>query len=80
VTAGGDAEDHDRYTAVFTGLLDLRKPGEYTYLRLGNDGSPAEIQRGRPPYSRLGREVEFYDLPAHAQDTVMRLYREMWDL
>jgi hypothetical protein len=80
VTAGGDDRDHERYTAVFTGLLDLRKPGEYPYLRLGDDGSPTEIQRGRPPYSSLGREVEFGDLPASAQDIVMRLYREMWNL
>jgi hypothetical protein len=27
----------ERYTAVFTGLLSLKKPGEYSYLRMGDD-------------------------------------------
>jgi hypothetical protein len=27
----------ERYTAVFTGLLSLEKPGEYTYLRMGDE-------------------------------------------
>ena len=80
MTAGGDDRDHERYTAVFTGLLGLKKPGEYPYLRLGDDGSLAESQRGRPPYSSFGREVGFDDLPASAQDIVMRLYREVWNL
>jgi hypothetical protein len=27
----------ERYTAVFTGLLSLKKPGEYAYLRMSHD-------------------------------------------
>ena len=51
-----------RYTAVFTGLLSLEKPGEYTYLRMGDDPPGSgnyTIDRGRPPYGELGREISF---------------------
>lgn len=81
MTAGDDAEDNDeRYTAVFTGLLDLKKPGEYPYLRMGDDGPSAGLRRGRPPYSRLGREVEFEDLPERVRGEILRLYQDMWNL
>lgn len=77
MTAGGSDE---RYTAVFTGLLDLKKPGEYPYLRMKENGSSTGLRRGRPPYSRLGREVEFDDLPEDARIEILRLYRQMWSL
>jgi hypothetical protein len=81
VTAGGDSEDNgERYTAVFTGLLELKKPGEYPYLRVGDDGHSAGMRTGRPPYSRLGREVAFDDLPESARGEILRLYQDMWDL
>jgi hypothetical protein len=58
----------ERYTAVFTGLLSLKKPGEYPYLTMGEDareiGDGATLRRGRPPGERLRREVPFSDLPA----------------
>ena len=56
----------ERYTAVFTGLLSLKKPGEYPYLSMSGDplafggGSP---HRGRPHYERMGYEISFEDLP-----------------
>ena len=80
MTTGGDDGEGGRYTAVFTGLLDLKKPGEYPYLRLGEEGHPAYLRRGRPPYSGLGREVAFGDLPQRARVEILCLYREMWDL
>ena len=81
MTAGGDTADTgERYTAVFTGLLDLKKPGEYPYLRMGDDGPSAGGRRGRPPYSRLGREVGFEDLPQSVREEILRLYKDMWDL
>jgi len=42
----------ERYTAVFTGLLSLKKPGEYLYWRMGEEPGGAEaytVSRGRPP-------------------------------
>jgi hypothetical protein len=50
VTAG-------RYTAVFTGLLSLKSPGEYLYLSM--DEAPLgpgcyTLRRGRPPYEKMG--------------------------
>jgi hypothetical protein len=76
VTAG-------RYTAVFTGLLDLKKPGEYPYLNMGGDApgnGSGELRRGRPPYERLGREIQFEDLPEEFRAIVLDTYRELWDL
>ena len=73
----------ERYTAVFTGLLSLKKPGEYTYLRMGDDppGSGNHtIDRGRPPYAELGREISFSNLPEGCRGLVLDTYRKMWDL
>jgi len=73
----------ERYTAVFTGLLSPKKPGEYAYLRMGDD--PLEsghytARRGRPPYGELGREISFSDLPKGCKKLVLDAYKEMWDL
>ena len=73
----------ERYTAVFTGLLSLKKPGEYTYLRMGEEPFGAEsytVSRGRPPYEELGREISFADLPENCKSLVLDTYRKMWDL
>ena len=73
----------ERYTAVFTGLLSPKKPGEYTYLRmggdpLGDDGYALEL--GRLPYGELGREIPFADLPDGCKSLVLETYRKMWGL
>jgi len=76
VTAG-------RYTAVFTGLFDLKTPGEYPYLTMGGDppgNGRGELRRGRPPYERLGREIPFEDFPEEFRAIVLDTYRELWDL
>jgi len=64
---------------VFTGLLDLRKPGEYPYLVMDQEGNGA-VHRGRPPYDRMGTEIRFHDLPQACQRLVMKRYRVMWDI
>ena len=68
---------------MFTGLLSLKKPGEYTYLRMDEDplGSGSyTLGRGRPPYGELGREISFVDLPEGCKGLVLDTYRKMWDL
>ena len=73
----------ERYTAVFTGLLSLKKPGEYTYLRMDRDplGSGGyTVSMGRPPYTELGCEISFYDLPEGCKGLVLETYRKMWNL
>jgi hypothetical protein len=73
----------ERYTAVFTGRLSLRKPGEYLYVRMDDEplGSGGHtVSRGRPPYGELGREVEFGDLPEGCRRLVLDTYRKAWDL
>jgi hypothetical protein len=73
----------ERYTAVFTGLLSLKKPGEYLYLRMSEDpiGSGGyTVNRGRPPYGELGRGISFGDLPEGCKSLVLDTYRKMWNL
>ena len=73
----------ERYTAVFTGLLSLKKPGEYTYLRMGKNPLGPDgytVSLGRPPYEELGREVSFADLPEACRSLVLDTYRKMWNL
>ena len=73
----------ERYTAVFTGLLSLKKPGEYLYLRMGEDplgSGDYTVKRGCPPYGELGREVSFEDLPDGCKSLVLDTYRKVWDL
>ncbi len=73
----------ERYTAVFTGLLSLKKPGEYTYLRMGDDplnSGHYTFYQGRPAYAELGQEISFGDLPEDGKGLVLDTYREMWGL
>ena len=73
----------ERYTAVFTGLLSLKKPGEYTYLRMSDDplvSGHYTFYHGRPPYTELGQEISFGDLPEGCENLVLDTYRQMWDL
>jgi hypothetical protein len=76
VTAG-------RYTAVFTGLLSLKKPGEYLYLSM--DEAPLgpgtyTLRRDRPPFEKMGREISFGDFPENCRQLVLDTYRELWNL
>ncbi len=74
----------ERYTAVFTGLLSVKKPGEYLYLTISEDPLGAEggctVRRGRPPRERLGREIELQNLPEGCRRLVLDTYGELWDL
>jgi hypothetical protein len=73
----------ERYTAVFTGLLSLKKPGEYLYVRMGDDPCGAggyTVSRDRPPYGKLGREISFRDLPEGCRRLVLDTYRKMWNV
>ena len=72
-----------RYTAVFTGLLSLKKPGEYLYLIMDEDpfGSGAHtVRRGRPPYEKMGREISFDDFPEGCRRLVLDTYQGLWNL
>ena len=72
-----------RYTAVFTGLFDLKKPGEYPYLTVNRDPAAnrrSELRCGRPPYERMGREIRFEDLPEEFRAIVLDTYQELWGL
>ena len=73
----------ERYTAVFTGLLTLKKPGEYLYVTMHDDPLGAgthEMHRGRPPYDKLGREISFSDFPEGCRHIVLDAYCELWSL
>lgn len=73
----------ERYTAVFTGLLSLKKPGQYTYLSMDEDSLELggyTMKSGRPPYGELGREISFADLPEGCKSLVLETYRKMWNL
>jgi hypothetical protein len=73
----------ERYTAVFTGLLSLKRPGEYTYLRMGEDPLGTDgyaLNLGRPPYGELGWEISFADLPEGCKRLVMDTYLKVWAL
>ena len=73
----------ERYTAVFTGLLFLKKPGKYTYLRISDDplgSGHYTVNHGRPPYGQLGWEIPFEDLPKDCRALVLDTYRRMWNL
>lgn len=74
----------ERYTAVFTGLFSLKKPGEYPYLTMDEDptgiGDGATLRRGRLPRERLRYEIPFRDLPQSCRQLVLRTYRELWGL
>jgi hypothetical protein len=73
----------ERYTVVFTGLFNLKKPGEYPYLTMSDDPSVLEgssLHHGRPPYEHMGREIFFKDLPETCRRMVLEAYRELWGL
>jgi hypothetical protein len=73
----------ERYTGVFTGLLSLKKPGEYLHVRMSEDPFGAggyTVSRGRPPYEKLGRETSFEDLPEECKNLMLDTYRKMWNL
>jgi hypothetical protein len=73
----------ERYTAVFTGLLSLKKPGEYLYLTMDGDpvGSGSHtLHRDRPPYERMGREIPFEDFPEGCRQLMLDTYRGLWNL
>jgi hypothetical protein len=73
----------ERYTAVFTGLLSLKRPGEYAYLRMSEDplgSGHYTVGRGRPPYGELGRGISFAELPKGCKGLVLDTYRKMWSL
>ncbi len=50
----------ERYTAILTGALTEKKPGEYLYLTMSEDPNGPEgsrtLHRDRPPYEWLGVE------------------------
>jgi hypothetical protein len=73
----------ERHTAVFTGFLSLKKPGECTYLRMGDDSLASghhAIGCGSPPYGELRRGISFLDLPEGCKGLLLDTYRKMWDL
>ena len=73
----------ERYTVVFTGLLSLKKPGEYPYLSMSGDplaSGGSSLRRGRPPYERMGREISFGDLPEDCRWLVLDAYRDLLGL
>ena len=72
----------ERYTVVFTGLFNLKKPGEYPYLSMSDDPSVpggSSLHCGRPPYERMGWEISFEGLPEDCRELVLDAYRELWD-
>lgn len=73
----------ERYTVVFTGLFDAKKPGEYYYLTI--DERPVangsyELHNGQPPYGEFRREIGFQDLPDGCQKLATEVYRDLWSL
>ena len=73
----------ERYTVVFTGLFNLKKPGEYPYLSMSGDPSVhggSSLRHGRPPYEHMGREISFKDLPESGRRMVLEAYQELWGL
>jgi hypothetical protein len=73
----------ERYTVVFTGLVSLKKPGEYPYLSMSGDplvSGGNSLRCGRPPYERMGCEISFGDLPEDCRRLVLAAYRDLWGL
>ena len=62
---------------MFTGLFDLKRPGEYPYLVAEESG---EVPRGRPPAGLIRREVGFEDLPEGVRRRVLEVYRGLWGI
>jgi len=74
----------ERYTAVFTGVFDLKKPREYPYLYMGEEPlapyNSCTLCHGRPPYERMGYEISFDDLPKDCRRLVLDIYQDLWGL
>jgi hypothetical protein len=73
----------ERYTAVFTGLLSVKKPGEYLYLTMSTDPLGRgyyTLHEGRPPRERMDGEIRFWDLPEGCRSMVLDAYRALWSL
>ena len=74
----------ERYTAVFTGFLSTKRPGEYHYLSMNEDptgiGDGGTLHHGRPSGERLGCEIPFRDLPEGCRRLVLDAYRDLWGL
>ena len=64
---------------MFTGLFDLKKPGEYPYLVVDESGDGG-LRRGRPAAELIRNEVRFEDLPENVRARVLGTYRGMWGL
>ena len=72
-----------RYTAVFTGLLSLKRPGEYLYLSMDEATlrpGTYTMRRGRPPYEKMGRGISFGNFPEDCRRLVLDTYRRLWNL
>ena len=65
---------------MFTGLFDLKKPGEYPYLVMGESGEGDGVRRGRPPADRIRGEISFEELPEGCKETVLEVYLGLWGL
>jgi hypothetical protein len=65
---------------VFTGLFDLKKPGEYPYLVIWRSGNDGGLRRGKPPAKLLRGEVGFEELPGEVRRKVLETYRKVWGL
>ncbi len=65
---------------MFTGLLGLKKPGEYPYLVMEEAGESAELCRGKPPAKLIRHEVSYEELPEGVRLRVLEVYRKMWGL
>ena len=64
---------------MFTGLFDLKRPGEYPYMLLDGE-TEAELRRGKPPAERIRHEVSYEELPEGIRRRVLEAYRGMWGL
>ena len=73
----------ERYTAVFTGLFTLKKPGEYPHLTMHSDPMGTGtygVRHGKPPLEKMGFEISFAELPEGCRRLVIETYLELWNL
>lgn len=73
----------ERYTVVFTGLFDGKKPGEYYYLTMSEyptEVAGYELHNGRPAYRKFGREIELRELPVTHRALVLDIYARLWGI
>jgi hypothetical protein len=71
----------ERYTAVFTGFLSAKKPGEYLYLSMSEEpsgpGGSSSLHHGRPPFEHMGRGISFHDFPEECRQLVLETYQKL---